>query len=285
MRLFWIVTFCIIILLLLIIICDTNRIVTVIYKQHSNKLAKNIRIIFLSDLHNKKYGKNNKQLLTRIRTMNPDILIIGGDMVTATPGKKCEQICHFINKLSSEYITFSGEGNHELRMRLYPNMYFDMYEKYKELLADSACIVLQNASYILSQEKIKITGLSVDKEYYNRFKKKKMTQEYLTRKIGNPSLEFFNILLAHNPEYYEDYDTWGADLVLSGHTHGGLIKIPFLGGLVSPSFRLFPKYDGGMKQGKKGNIIISRGLGTHTIPIRLFNPCELVCIDLEKDIV
>ena len=81
--------------------------------------------------------------------------------------------------------------------------------------------------------------------------------------------------------FFDAYAGWGADLTLSGHIHGGIVRIPGIGGVISTSYRLvFPKYDGGYYEQNQKKMIVSRGLGSHTIPVRLFNPAELVVIDL-----
>ena len=87
-------------------------------------------------------------------------------------------------------------------------------------------------------------------------------------------------MLAHNPAYFEAYASWGADLTLSGHVHGGIMRLPWLGGVLSTSLTLFPKYDGGEFRLGEKRMIVSRGLGSHTIPIRIFNPAELVAVEL-----
>ena len=103
-----------------------------------------------------------------------------------------------------------------------------------------------------------------------------MTGAYLEKKLGRPDRSRFNILIAHNPSYFPAYAEFGADLVLSGHVHGGIARIPFLGGVISPALRLFPKYDGGRYREGESVMILGRGLGTHTIPVRFLNPGELV---------
>ena len=90
----------------------------------------------------------------------------------------------------------------------------------------------------------------------------------------------YGILLAHNPAYFEAYASWGADLTLSGHVHGGIMRLPWLGGVLSTSLTLFPKYDGGEFCRGERRMIVSRGLGSHTVPIRIFNPAELVVVEL-----
>jgi predicted MPP superfamily phosphohydrolase len=88
-------------------------------------------------------------------------------------------------------------------------------------------------------------------------------------------------LLAHNPKYFKSYAAWGADLTLSGHIHGGIVQIPFLGGAVSPQVEFFPKYDAGLFHENDKAMILSRGLGTHTINVRINNTAELVSIKLK----
>ena len=93
----------------------------------------------------------------------------------------------------------------------------------------------------------------------------------------------YNILLMHNPDYFPNAAQWGTDLVLSGHVHGGIVRIPGWKGVASPNIRFFPKYDGGKFEEGESVMILSRGLGVHTIPFRLFNPGELIVLDLEEE--
>ena len=90
----------------------------------------------------------------------------------------------------------------------------------------------------------------------------------------------FSILLAHNPEYFKEYADWDPDLALSGHVHGGVVRLPFLGGVIAPSLRIFPHYDAGLFEEYGHKMILGRGLGMHTLPIRIFNPGELIRIEL-----
>ena len=98
--------------------------------------------------------------------------------------------------------------------------------------------------------------------------------------VGKANRDRFQILLAHNPVYFEEYARWGADLVLSGHVHGGIVRLPFLGGVISPAFTLFPKYDGGKFERGDSTMLLGRGLGTHTLPVRMWNPGEIVLVTL-----
>ena len=109
-----------------------------------------------------------------------------------------------------------------------------------------------------------------------------MDTGYISKLVGSASKDKYQVLIAHNPQYFPEYADWGADLSLAGHVHGGIIRLPLLGGVVSPSIALFPKYDGGeFKIGSK-RMILSRGLGTHTIHVRMFNPGEIDVIRLHE---
>ena len=111
-----------------------------------------------------------------------------------------------------------------------------------------------------------------------------MSDDYIASLVGDPDESRFNILLAHNPDYFKNYVKWGADMTLSGHVHGGVVRIPFWIGVISPMCMLFPKYSGGMYKKNDRAMIVSRGMGMHTIPLRMFNPAEIVVIRIcQKD--
>ena len=122
---------------------------------------------------------------------------------------------------------------------------------------------------------------------YRKLKKVSVTPEEVAdltgrsmRKPVQDSSRPYCILLAHNPAYMDAYKSWGADLILSGHLHGGIVRIPGLGGLITPQAFLFPRYSGELTQEEDQSVIVSRGLGTHTIHLRLFNTPELVSVSL-----
>ena len=169
----------------------------------------------------------------------------------------------------------------EHRLKLYPENYGDMAERYEEALQKIGIRRLVNEHTVLEESGICIYGSEIDKLYYKRFGIQPMDPEYLKSLLGQPSAEKYTILIAHNPDYFPKYADWGADLVLAGHVHGGMVRVPIWGkGVVSPNVRLFPKYDGGEFTLGKTRMLLSRGLGMHTIPIRLFNPGEVLEVDL-----
>lgn len=259
-----------------IIIYDTNRFVVRKYTLSSRKVSRPYHFVMLSDLHGKSFGKENERLLREIDRINPEGVYIAGDMITAKPGKDFGETAAFIRKLSEKYPVYYGSGNHEYRMEIYPKKYKDMSERFEAAVRQKGIERLKDRKVLVKNRNIAVYGIEIDREYYKKMHVPKMTGAYLEKKLGKPDKAYFNILIAHNPSYFPAYAKFGADLVLSGHVHGGVARLPFLGGVISPSFRLFPKYDGGRYKEGDSIMILGRGLGTHTIPVRFLNPGELV---------
>lgn len=266
-----------------VIIADTHRFVVKETVLHSEKVKQDTTFVVLADLHNKSFGKGNTRLLEKIREAHPDMILLAGDMLNAKPGADFDETAEFIKKLADEYPVLYGIGNHEHRLELYPDVYGTMYEEYWSALKHENIVPLVNAHVEFSKRGICVFGAQIDKRFYKRFKIQQMEQGYLTGLLGEPKKELFTVLLAHNPDYFESYAAWGADLVLSGHVHGGIVRLPFLGGVLSPACRLFPKYDGGLYEREKSTMLLSRGLGSHTIPVRMLNPGELHVVTLKRE--
>lgn len=278
---------------LIVMLLDTNRFVIKEYKLATDKTKHKYRFVILADLHGKEYGKNNEKLIAAINKANPDGILIAGDMLTAKSGKEFNHVLQFLNVLNKKYPVFYGNGNHEYRLKIYPQTYGDMGMEYEQGLQKIGIFPLCNESTIWNNDNVAIYGLEIDREYYKRFQKKKMSVDYLNETLGVPDRSKYNILLAHNPAYFEEYAAWGADLVVSGHVHGGIMRLPFFGGVIAPSLELFPKYSGGMYKlplatqrddiELSSTMILSNGLGSHTIPVRIFNPAQLVVLELDSE--
>lgn len=267
---------------LTVMIIDGNRFRVVEYQLYSSKVKKEHRYVVLSDLHNKSYGEKNSRLIRKIIGLTPEGILIAGDILTAKPGKSYEVALDLIKNLAEKYPIYYGMGNHETRLFLYPETYGDMGERYLADLNKVSVDFLKNESQ-QCEDNIRITGLDMDRNYYKRLKKYPMDSNYLKETLCEADKQKYEILLAHNPDYFEEYAEWGADLVLSGHVHGGMMRLPVLGGVISPSVKLFPKYDGGIFKIGKSTMILSRGLGMHTIPIRIFNPGELILLKISPE--
>lgn len=275
-----------ILIILIILICllsaalDNSRFVTVFYVVRSDKLAKPCKLVLLSDLHNKSFGRDNERLLQEITELSPDGVLVAGDMLTATNGHDYSVALHLIERLADICPVYYGMGNHEYRLNLYPEQYPGMYEGYLNGLRAAGIEPLINESTYLPTWNVAVCGAQIDRCYYKHLRKEPMESGYLSRILGEPREDAFQVLIAHNPDYFEEYAAWGADLVVSGHVHGGIMRLPVLGGVLSPNLTLFPKYDGGRFICGKSTMILSRGLGSHTIPLRIFNPGELVVVEL-----
>lgn len=271
----------ILVVLVWIMLYDSNRFVVRHYLLRDQRIKKPVKAVVLADLHNKRYGKENERLLQAIDEIRPDMILIAGDILTAKPKASLETAVDLLTKLAGKYPIYYGNGNHEHRLKLYPENYGDMAERYEEALQKIGIRRLVNEHTVLEESGIRIYGSEIDKLYYKRFGIQPMDPEYLKSLLGQPSAEKYTILIAHNPDYFPKYADWGADLVLAGHVHGGMVRVPIWGkGVVSPNVRLFPKYDGGEFTLGKTRMLLSRGLGMHTIPIRLFNPGEVLEVDL-----
>lgn len=246
------------------------------------KEASGMRIAFLSDLHSNVYGKGNSKLLQAILNENPDIVLIGGDMIVGKEGTTMEKVYPLLQNLAMHFPVYYANGNHESRIKFNPEKYEERYWEYESELRKMGITILCNESIQLPERSITITGLELDEYYYQKGKKVVMKENDMEEYVGESDRQNFQILLAHHPEFFEQYSNWGADLTLSGHNHGGLVRVPVLGGVISPQYKLFPKYDGGMYEEGTHKMILSRGLGTHTIRIRLFNVPELCMIELKE---
>ncbi len=272
-------------ILLWVILYDSNRFVVRNFSVEDERIRKTCRAVVISDLHNKKFGRNNEKLLEAIRMEKPDFVLIAGDVLTARPGAALEPAVEFLRELKKDYPVYYANGNHEHRLKLYPETYGDMAERFSAALKEIGITPLVNEHVELSEYGISVVGAEIERCFYNRIKVPQMEPEYLKGTLGCPDKEKYTILLAHNPDYFPAYARWGADLTISGHVHGGIARVPLWGkGVISPSLRLFPKYDGGIFKEGERTMLLSRGLGVHTIPIRVFNPGELWVINFESPV-
>lgn len=264
-----------------VILYDTHHFVVRKYSFTSEKIKKPVKLVMLSDLHNYQYGRDNIQLLEAIDAEKPDAVVLAGDMITAGQKEKFENTVEFLTKIKDKYPLYYAFGNHEQKINVYNDKYCNMGERYGKALKESGIDILCNRHITLPEWGITIYGLEIGHEYFQRFKTKPFPDHYLESLLGKKDKDTYGVLLAHNPEYFPEYARWGADLVLSGHIHGGIVRLPFLGGVISPAIRFFPKYDGGLFTEGESYMALGRGIGTHRPNVRMFNPGELLSITLE----
>lgn len=241
----------------------------------AGKAADNVRLVFLTDLHEKEFGNGNCRLLELIDKADPDAVIIGGDMVIADrhdAGRISTKVAFSLcEELVKKYPVFYGEGNHEMRL----------VERYAEALENIGVRYLRNET-VNWKYNLAFTGVNLGKEQYRAVSPKKPDVAELIAQTGPPDPDRFNILLAHSPLFIEEYAGMGADLVLSGHFHGGTIRLPGKVGLMTPQYQFFNTNVVGMKQYDHTFMVISSGLGTHSINIRINNKPQVVVVDIKK---
>ena len=252
-----------------------------ICSQKLNGIKREKKIIFLSDLHNRMYGEENERLLKSIRNQHPDLILIGGDMLVRKDGNSYDKTVHFLAKLPGICPVYCANGNHEQKLKELPDKYEQSYEEYKKALTASGIHMLENASETvkLDEVPVKLSGLEIPLGAYARFGKKELSLKEITDRIGEHG-DDYQILLAHHPGYMKEYLSYGADLILGGHYHGCVVQLPGIGGVISTNFTLFPKYSGGIYQEGEQTAVVSRGLGTHSVPLRLWNWPELIVLEL-----
>ena len=260
-----------------------------IESQKFKGFSRDLNLIFLSDLHNRVYGEKNEPLLQAIRNEKPDLILIGGDMLVGKEDASYDIALDFTSQLPEIAPVLYATGNHEQRMREKPEIYQAAYADYRQQLKDRGVLFLENGSCRIEAGTVllEISGVELPSASYKKLKKLPIQASDIAEYLHKDSVSVtedsvYRILLAHNPAYMNAYKGWGADLILSGHLHGGVMRLPGIGGVITPQAFLFPKYSGEMTKEGEQTIIVSRGLGTHTINIRLFNQPEVVSTCLKR---
>lgn len=264
-----------ILIVALLLIWGTNDIVTTKYFIGSERIPSDFdgyRIVQISDLHNKEFGKNQKRLIKKIKDANPDLIVITGDIVDRRKwGTKYME--EFLSEAKEIAPMYYVSGNHEV--------WSFKYDKVKEILDKYNVNVLDDEVETIKRGKseIGIAGI-IDTGFEDR-------EEYVSEILGNLKNKMkpneYSILLSHRPEHIDDYADAGYDLVFSGHAHGGQIRIPFIGGIYAPHQGFMPKYTKGVINKKKTKMVVSRGLGNSVIPIRILNRPEITITVLKNN--
>ena len=252
------------------------------YEIYTKKLkgGHGVKFAFLTDLHGLVYGNNHQHLYEEIVDQKPDAVLIAGDMVVNRAEETLRTAAGLLTRLSEHIPVFYALGNHEYKMLLNPDLR-QQYLNYERLLTSAGVCFLHNehVSSNFHGSDFVFHGLELPIEYYHKPNSPALSLTTLEELVGTPSEPGIHILLAHNPKYGNTYLSWGADLILSGHYHGGILRFDENHGLTCPQYLLFPPYCCGRFQSGKSTMIVSAGLGEHTIPIRFHNPRELLMIE------
>ena len=253
--------------------------VTKSYTVRSGKLGGRLRVIFLADLHGKEHGEGNRHLIAEITRLHPDLILSGGDLVTGREDFPVEPVLDTIGRVREIAPVYAVNGNHETKLRHFK----DVYRHYVRELKKRGIILVNNHSEMFRRgdDSLLITGCELPLRKYRKLRKQYLSDGEMNRAVGEPrGTDAFHILLAHNPEFGDAYFRWGADLTLSGHFHGGVMRLSENKVAVSPYGIPLPKYGYGRYDQDEKCMIVAGGLGDHTRLVRIHNPMELVCIDL-----
>lgn len=238
------------------------------------------RIVHLSDIHNKMFGNRHKYLANIIENEKSDIIVITGDLIDRRRYNKTNAII-LIEKLIDIAPVYYVTGNHEWWSGKYGELRKDLESLGVNILSDDKIEII-NENKVLN-----IIGIDDPAKYYKEYYKPNDAYNIINEKIDtlleNIKEEQVTILLSHRPELFELYKDKDIDLILCGHAHGGQIRLPFIGGIISPNQGFFPKYDGGRYNYKQVNMIVNRGLGNSIVPMRIFNRPEVGVIVLSKE--
>ena len=234
------------------------------------------KILQISDLHNKEFGSKQNKILSKIEKINPDIIVITGDLIDSN-NTNIDVAMDLINGAINIAPIYYVSGNHEA--------WSGSYNDLKSKLENSGVVVLDNRKIQVfnDNDSIDIIGLSdtafIESDWLEYGGNTK-TKNLLTT-LAEDSTNF-KILLSHRPELFDIYSNSNVNLIFSGHAHGGQIRLPFIGGLIAPDQGFFPKLTEGIHTSNNTSMVISRGLGNSIIPLRVFNRPELIVVTLSK---
>lgn len=242
------------------------------YEVKSQKLPESFdgfKIVQLSDLHGAEFGEDGMGLVEKVKELEPDIIALTGDFVTDEGDLAAvEKLVARLTELCPVYFV---SGNHEFGSGL--------AVKVRNILERAGVKYLSNEYLTISrgEDEILLGGVEDPLAYADM-----LSPDELAQKMNDAAPDAFKILLGHRNYWMTEYPELPVDLIFCGHAHGGLIRIPGVGGLIGTDRRLFPDFDAGEYNNGRYTLIVSRGLG-NSVPIpRIFNRPEIVCVELSS---
>lgn len=242
------------------------------YEVKSQKLPESFdgfKIVQLSDLHGAEFGEDGMGLVEKVEELEPDIIALTGDFVTDEGDLAAvEKLVARLTELCPVYFV---SGNHEFGSGL--------AVKVRNILERAGVKYLSNEYLTISrgEDEILLGGVEDPLAYADM-----LSPDELAQKMNDAAPDAFKILLGHRNYWMTEYPELPVDLIFCGHAHGGLIRIPGVGGLIGTDRRLFPDFDAGEYNNGRYTLIVSRGLG-NSVPIpRVFNRPEIVCVELSS---
>ncbi|WP_242837248.1 metallophosphoesterase [Alkaliphilus transvaalensis] len=233
------------------------------------------KIVHLSDLHGKAFGKKQKYLVEKIKKAKPDLIVFTGDLIDSRRYKE-EASIELMKQLIPVADIYYVNGNHEAGSGNFPSLEKQLLDVGVKVLRNTAEIIEVNGEmiYIIGLDD-PLFGYAIDRTF--------VSSEGMLDHITNGLQEDgFKILLSHRPELFHLYIENDINVTFSGHAHGGQIRLPFIGGLVAPGQGILPQYTEGVYTEGNSNLVVSRGLGNSLFPQRLFNRPEIIVVQLMK---
>jgi predicted MPP superfamily phosphohydrolase len=274
----------VIIVIILFLYWQDNDIMITDVPYKNSKIPKqfeNYKVLQISDLHDKKFGKDQKSIMKHIEAIKPDMIVITGDLIDKrrTTIHNIQPAITLLNKIKDIAPVYYVKGNHENSTKIYPVLE-------KELLENNAVVLNdQGVEIKRGEDTINLIGMDdliAEKRLQNP-KGDRFDFESTLASIRQGMPDRFTVLLSHRPELIDIYSNQKIDMALCGHAHGGQIRLPFVGALYAPDQGFFPKYASGVYQLGSTSMIVSRGLGNSLLPARVFNRPELVVVTLHRD--
>lgn len=264
--------FCLLLIVLTgILLADSGlRIVTTEYALGYAGLPQSFdgyRIVQLSDVHGAEFGKNNTRLLQKVKAAAPDMIAITGDF--ADGKSDMETLETLLCGLAEIAPVYYVSGNHEWSEGMLPAL--------QTLFEAHGVRYLRNEYLLLERggESIVLAGVEDPNGPWDM-----KTPEELTALLRAQYPDKFALLLAHRNDFLEKHPDLPVDLIFCGHAHGGIVRLPFFGGVLGAGFRLFPEHVDSVFESETYDLVVSRGLG-NSLPVpRFFNNPEIVCVQL-----
>lgn len=222
------------------------------------------KILQISDLHCKNFGTEQSELIQAINSCQPDLIVLTGDIVDEDHSS-IKPLYDLIAGLNQQYPIYYVSGNHELEPDAAKNVndMHDIFQSYGVIDLDDKMVTIEKG-----EDSICLYG-------------QKFRSRYVVQYLETVDQTKFNILLYHGSDFFDLIAPFNYDLVFSGHIHGGVVQLPFVGGLVSPDGSLFPEFDKGMFPLGNSTLIASAGLGETRAP-RFYNDPEIVVVTLHS---
>lgn len=240
----------------------------------SDRVSGSIRFVLITDLHLRQYGEDNALLVEDIDSLRPDAILLGGDLVTGSV-EGYDGMLSLCAQLADIAPTYMVTGNHE-EQKMYSGGDYQLVPRFEA--AGVEVLINRAVTLEMGEDTVELVGLSGNESGFDSYGGRDCMESL------DADYEGFRVVMAHVPTLFPDVlESYAFDLGVAGHTHGGVVRLPYYGGLYSREEGLWPTYDGGSFDLANGaQLIVSRGMGSSSEAPRIFNLPELVVIDVSR---